>query len=139
MNTTLLVKNLNESQMKDSGMAYILISLIIYYFTANSFWFGLAFLMLLINMIYPRLYYIPAVLWLSFSNLLGLIMSKVLLTIIFVLVITPIGIIRQILSKLSPNSDAFDSMKFKEWKKSKESVFKTVNKIYTKMDLINPY
>ena len=136
-NKTILVTKPSLSQMKDTGMAFTLICLLISLFTGSKSWLIAGTSLLFFNMLYSRFFYIPAIIWFSLANILGLISSKILLTLIFFLVITPIGLIRRLFMSMKGNS--FDSMKLKQWKKSSESVFKTRNHKFSKDDLIKPY
>lgn len=122
-------------------MAFVLIALIIAFFTKSSTWIVASIVLLVINMTYYKFYKYIALLWYGLSNLLGMVSSKVLLTLIFVFVITPIGFLRKIMGLFSSKTDTpkFDSMKIKQFKLGKKSVFINKNKLYTKKDLSNPY
>ncbi|MDT3739099.1 MAG: hypothetical protein RO257_06300 [Candidatus Kapabacteria bacterium] len=137
----ILVRFVSRDQIKDSGMAYVLICLLLLIFTGAKIWLVIGVILLLINMTYSSFFYHPAILWLSFANFLGLVTSKVLLTLIYFLVISPVGLIRRMLGKLSSSkkSNKFDSMKISKWKQNSDSAFVTNNHEYTKKDLINPY
>ena len=140
-NKTIIVTKPSLSRMKDTGMAFTLICLLISLLTGSKIWLIAGTSVLLLNMLYSRLFYIPAIFWFSFANILGLISSKVLLTLIFFVIITPIGLIRRLLSLLnfSRNNSGYDSLKLKQWEKSSESVLKTRNHKFNKCDLMKPY
>ena len=70
-------------------------------------------------------------LWLGLSNLLGRIVSKILLTLIFFLIATPIALIRRVCGA--------DSMKRKAWKREHSSVFSKRGHLYSAEDLEKPY
>ena len=55
----------------------------------------------------PRIYRPVAVFWLGFSDLLGAVMSKILLSIVYFAVVTPIGILRRLAGKDSLKLRAF--------------------------------
>jgi hypothetical protein len=61
---------------------------------------------LVVDMTLPQLYRPVAVLWLGLSHLLGTVLSKILLTLVFFDVVTPIGLARKLLG--------FDSLKLKD-------------------------
>lgn len=138
---SILVTKPGLSQMKDTGMAFTLICLIISFLAGSRSWLIVGASLLFINMLYPRFFYIPAILWFSLANILGLLSSKVLLMLIFFFVITPIGITRRFFRIIlrSKNYNSYDSMKLKQWKMSTDSVFKTRNHKFIKDDLIKPY
>jgi len=77
------------------------------------------------------LFYPVAVIWLGFSHLLGGVMSKILLTVVFAVVVVPIGLLRQLMGK--------DSMRLKSWKNGTGSVMQVRNKIFQPEDLNHPY
>jgi hypothetical protein len=82
-------------------------------------------------MTWPAILNAPARVWFGLSYLLGSIVSKVLLTIIFAVVVIPVGLIRRIWGS--------DSMRFKCWKKGRDSVFLKREHLITAKDLENPY
>ncbi len=84
-----------------------------------------------VNMTAPRIFHWPAVLWFGFSHLLGTIMSKVLLTLIFILVVTPIAIIRRLMGK--------DPMQLRRFKAGSESVMVERNHTFVAADISKPY
>lgn len=122
---------ISEKQSKDSGMALVLIMLILTITLKESFYLYLAIVFHVLNMIWPVLFKPFAIIWLGFSKFLGTIMSKIILSLIFFIVVTPIGILRRALGK--------DSLKITEFKKGNASVFTERNHTYTKEDLAQPY
>lgn len=123
--------NISKDQCKDTGMAMVLILLLVGYFLENTLFYHVAIFALLINMIIPKIYYPVAILWFGLSNILGAVMSKVILTIVFFVVVVPIGFLRKIAGK--------DPMKLKPWKKDDQSVMKVRNHTFTAKDLEKPY
>lgn len=108
-------KKITENQCKDTGLALILILLILCAITGKDGYWQVAIPVLIVTMTVPKLFMIPAKGWFGLSNFLGNIVSKILLAILFFGVITPIGVIMRVLGK--------DSMRLKEWKSGHESVF----------------
>lgn len=125
-------KSITKEQAKDSGLALVLILLLVSYFLKSWDSTGLAaIIILVITMAAPLVFKPFAVIWLSFSGVLGSFMSKVLLTVVFILVVTPIGWFRRILGK--------DPMLKKKWKQGSASVFTKRDRMYTADDLEKPY
>lgn len=122
---------ISKDQCKDTGMAAVLILLLIGYYTKNPSYYHLAIIALLVNMIVARAYYPVAILWLGLSNMLGAVMSKVILTIVFFLLVVPVGFVRKVLGK--------DPMLLKLWKRGRQSVMKVRNHTFTAKDLEKPY
>ncbi|MEM6514774.1 MAG: SxtJ family membrane protein [Bacteroidota bacterium] len=86
---------------------------------------------LIISLLIPILFYPIAKLWFALGTALGFISTNVLLTLIFFLVVTPIGLLRKMLGK--------DSLNLTSFKKSVSSVFKVRNHQFSPEDLKNPY
>lgn len=124
-------KLITTDQAKDTGMAMVLICLLIAIAGGKQLFVLIAVLLLLINMIRPDIYKPLGKLWFGFSHLLGTIMSKVILTIIFFVLVMPVGLLRRLMGK--------DTLQLKEWKKGNRSVFKIRDHKFTPDDIINPY
>jgi len=123
--------SITKDQAKDSGMAIMLILMIIGLYTKNDLFYKIAFPVLLMDMIYPMFFYPFAIFWFGFANMLGTIMSKILLSVVFFVIVMPIALLRRLLGK--------DTLLLKEFKKSNESVMKTRNQTYVAADLEKPF
>ena len=126
-----ILKTITPDQAKDSGMAAALICLLIAFFTEEVLFYGLATLVLLINMIRPRLFVPWARFWLTLSQGIGSVMSGIILSLIFIIMVVPAGLFRKIIGK--------DPMQLKKWKQNHASVFRVRNHEFTSEDLRNPY
>jgi multisubunit Na+/H+ antiporter MnhG subunit len=114
----------------DTGMASTLICLILGMLTRNHVWFGLATAILVVNMTAPTLFRPAAKVWFAFSHMLGSVMSKILLSIIFFTILTPLALLRRILGH--------DLMQLRSWKKS-GSVFVVREHVYTAKEIEQPF
>lgn len=123
--------SLTTDQAKDTGMAMVLICLLIAFFAGRQFFYGLAIALLLVNMVRPNVFKPVAKIWLGFSHLLGSVMSRIILSILFIVLVLPVALIRRSIGK--------DSLKLKEWKKDQTSVFKTREHVFTSEDIQHPY
>jgi hypothetical protein len=124
-------KNITKDQARDTGMAMVLLCLLISVFGKKQYFSVVAIVLLLLNMIWPLVYKHVARLWLGLSHLLGTVVSKIVLTLIFFVLVTPIGLIRRLAGD--------DSLKLKFWKKDGASVFRIREHTYTKEDIQTPY
>ena len=124
-------RNITPAQCKDTGMALVLISLLLLHFTKHAYFLGIGVAVLVINMIAPVVYKPFAFFWLSLSNILGTVMSKVLLSIVFFVVVTPVGLVRRLLG--------FDPLQLKKFKKDKSSVFKVRDHAFKADEIEKPY
>ncbi len=118
-------------QARDTGMAMVLICLLIGYLGGKFVFYKVAIPLLIINMIRPAFYRPVAKVWIGLSNLLGTVVSKILLTIIFFVLVTPLGLIRRL--------SGFDPLQLKKWKKDFSSVFTVRNHTFKSKDIETPY
>lgn len=124
-------QTITRDQAKDTGMAMVLICLLIAFFGDMRIFYGAAIVLLLLNMTVPNIFKPVAKIWLGLSHLLGSVMSRILLAVVFMALVLPVGFIRRALGK--------DSLHLKKWKKSNDSVFKVREHQYTSEDIEHPY
>jgi hypothetical protein len=124
-------KEMTKDQSRDTGMAMVLLLLLVYLRTRRDGFLWCALILHVLDMIVPRLYAPLAVVWLGFSHVLGTVMSKILLSILFFGVITPIGILRRLSGK--------DSLKLRSFKASKDSALVVRNHVFEGQDIEKPY
>lgn len=120
-----------KAQARDTGMALVLICLLIAWFAKRHDFVGWAILLLLLDMTWPQAYKPAAKLWFGLSHVLGTVMSKVLLSVVFFVVLTPMGLLRRVMGK--------DSMQVKGFKKDASSVFRVRDHQFTAKDIETPY
>jgi len=127
----LFKRPITKDQSKDTGMAMVLLLLLASGAFKREILVMVAIIALLVDMTIPRFYRPIAVLWLGFSHLLGTVVSKILLTLVFFGVVTPIGLVRKLLG--------FDSLKLRDFKSGDNSVMIVRNHIFTGKDIEKPY
>jgi len=130
-NKGFLPKAISREQAKDTAMALTLICILIGYMGNHSVFMLIAALVLFAAMLWPAAFVPAAKLWFGLSHLLGALMSRVVLTILFFVIVTPVGLIRRLAGA--------DTMQMKHWKKGQASVFKVRNHSYTPDDMRHPY
>jgi hypothetical protein len=118
-------------QSRDTGMAMTLLCLLIVQFKQAYKLVPVAIILLIITMAWPRAFKPLAGLWFGLSHILGNVMSKVILTVVFFIVVTPIGVIRRLMGK--------DSLQLKKFKKDQDSVFLVRAELVEKEHLHKPY
>jgi hypothetical protein len=118
-------------QAKDTGMAMVLICLLLGYWGKFPKFLPVAIVLLLITMVWPKAFRPLAGLWFGLSHLLSSVVSRVILTILFFLVVTPIGLIRRLFGA--------DALQLKKWKQGRDSVFVVREGPVQGKDLVNPY
>jgi uncharacterized membrane protein YgdD (TMEM256/DUF423 family) len=122
---------ITKEQSKDTGMAMVLLLLLFSAAFKRETLVTIAIVALVVDMTFPQLYRPVAVLWLGLSHLLGTVVSKILLTLVFFGVVTPIGLARRLLG--------LDSLKLKDFKSGDNSVMIVRNHIFTGKDIEKPY
>ncbi|HMU09176.1 MAG TPA: SxtJ family membrane protein [Ferruginibacter sp.] len=123
--------DISKKQASDTGMAMTLILLLIGFFTQKVIYYEIAIIALVINMTIPMFYYPFAVVWLGVTTLLGEVVSKILLSVIYFVVLFPVSIIRQMMGK--------DTLDLKTFKKSNKSVMVTRDHLFVSKDIEHPY
>ena len=129
--TAFFKRTITKEESRDTGMAMVLLALIVFAYGRRDAALTAAFILHLVNMTVPRAYRPVAVVWLGFSHLLGAVVSRVLLTVIFLVVVSPIGLLRRMMGK--------DSLKLRVFKASDESVMLERNHAFVGTDLEQPY
>ena len=126
-----LKQPISKDQSKDTGMAMVLLLLLASAAFKRQAFITVAMIALVVDMTVPRLYRPVAVLWLGLSHLLGTVVSKILLTLVFFGVVTPAGLARKLLG--------IDSLKLKDFKSGDSSVMVVRNHTFTGKDIEKPY
>ena len=126
-----LPADVSNKECADTSMAMTLISLLVILYTKSITLLPLPIGLLLLGMVWPRAYSLLARLWLGISLLLGAIMSRVVLSIIFMVIVTPIALVMRLFGH--------DPMRRKAWKKGTESTFVSRGDLVEAKDLEHPF
>ena len=124
-------KTISKKQASDTGMAAVLILLLIGFFTGNVLYYKIAIPVLIMNMTYAMFFYPLAIVWLGLTQMLGAVVSKILLSIVYIVLVVPVGVLRRLLGK--------DSLQLKQFKKGIDSAMKTRNYSFSAEDIEKPY
>ena len=125
------MKNISINQAKDTGLAITLILLLFDYFSNQHNLVLSAIIILILTMTFPKIFTPLAYVWFGLSHALGNFISKVLLSVIFFVIVTPVAIVRRVLG--------FDSMKTKAWKAGENTAFVDRDHLFVPKDLEKPY
>ena len=120
-----------KEQAKDTGMAMVLICLLLGYWGKFPRFLPVSLALLLITMAWPNAFRPLAVLWFGLSHLLSRVVSRVILTVVFFVVVTPVALIRRLWGA--------DALQLKKWKQDKSSVFVVREGPIQGKDMANPY
>lgn len=128
---TVFPKKVSAKECTDTGMALVLVCLLVYFFTDNRVSLLASISILVLNMVWSKAFSFFAKVWLGMSNLLGTVMSKAILTVIFAVVLTPIALLRRVLGH--------DPMRLKEWKAGTKSVLVVRDHKYSAEEIEQPF
>jgi hypothetical protein len=120
-----------KAMARDTGMAMALICLLFAWIGGYKAMLPTAVLVLLADMIQPSLFKPLARVWFGLSHVMGTVMSKVILSAAFFLVLTPMGLLRKALGK--------DNLRVACWKKETGSVFRVRDHTFTAADIEQPF
>ena len=126
-----IFKKASNRQCGQFGQVLVLvfIGLSIYH---RSFHFAItAFWAMLITMLVPRILFPFAVIWYGIAEILNRISSWLVLHVVFFVLVVPVGMIRKWRGR--------DTMKLKEFKKSRLSVMTLRDHLYESSDLKNTF
>jgi hypothetical protein len=123
--------SITKLQVQGSGMAVVLILLIIGLATKEDIYYKISIGTLVMNMIFPMFFYPFAVFWYGLGNVLGSVVSRVLLLIIYLVILLPVALFRQLIGK--------DPLLLKKFKKDTGTVMKSRNHTYEAGDLEKPF
>lgn len=126
-----IFKKATKTESRETGQVAALACLAGAIYSGGESWVIAAFVLLLVSLTIPWLFYPFAVVWFGLSRLLQRMMSPLLLSVIFFLVVTPVGLCRRWLGR--------DSLRLREFKKSRTSVMHIRNHTYTKDDLSHTF
>jgi hypothetical protein len=122
---------LSSKQIVETGIVFAVICLILGLRTDVRFYYFAAIAWLLLALLVPALLKPLAVAWFGLSKILGWFSSRLLLSIIFYLLVTPVALLRKLLGK--------DRLQLNSFKKEKASAFVKRNRVFSVADLEKTY
>jgi hypothetical protein len=125
------MRSISKDQSRDTGLVIVLILLIGARFWGKSELILPALGVLLLTMTFPVVFRPLAWLWFGLSRVLAEVVSRILLTLLFGVVVTPVGVIRRLFGA--------DPMRMKGWKNGRDSVFERRDHTFSARDLERPY
>ncbi|HWV65045.1 SxtJ family membrane protein [Chitinophaga sp.] len=121
------ITHISRQQCMESGQVAAAAMLAVSLYYRDFRLVAVALLFLLITLLAPRLLYPLAVVWFGLAKVLGEINVRILLTLVFIVVVIPVGMWRKWMRK--------DTLQLRRFKKDKGSVMDIRNHVYTKEDL----
>lgn len=126
-----MMKRMTREQCRDTGMAMVLLLLVLSVTLKRSELVLTALVLQVLVMTLPRLFAPVAVVWLGASHVIGTVVSKVLLTAIFFLVVTPVAMLRRAFGK--------DPLRVRAFKRGHDSVMRQRAHTFAPADLERPF
>ena len=120
-----------KKQCIEFGQTAVLVTLFLALYLKQNNFVITAFICTLITVLAPIIFYPFAFCWLGVSQVLSFISSRIIVSLVFFLVVTPTGLLRRLSGK--------DSLKLKQFKKNSQSVMEERNHLYTKADFIHTF
>lgn len=115
----------------DSGLALVLLSLLAYQIFPGRLVVAIATLLLLLCITVPGIFAPFARVWFSIADLFATAASALLLSLVFLLLVTPVGVVRRLLGN--------DPLKLKSCRSGDNSLFTTRNHRWLPADMEKPY
>lgn len=124
---------MEREKIKDAGLALVLMLLWTAWAVADLHHplIAAAGAGILLCMLIPRVFTPFAVFWYGLGNVLGAVVSRIVMTAVYIVVVVPVGLLRRLVGT--------DSMQLKRWKKGDGSVFVTRDHLYSREDVTHPY
>lgn len=124
-------KIISPVQCRDTCLALTFLLLIIFFISDNIIFSYMAAALLLLGMVLPNTMKPLAKLWYGLAEVLGSVVSKIILILLFVLLVLPVAIVRQLMGK--------DPLLLKQFKQSNSSCFVERDHKYTAEDFTKLY
>lgn len=124
-------KRATIDQAKDTALLICLILLLCGAYYRNLNWLTPTIVILLLVLVWPVLFRPLAGCWFGLSRHLGNFTSKIILGVIFLTIVTPVGLIRRLAGA--------DAMRLRQWHADSGTAFLDRNHKYTGADLEKPY
>lgn len=121
----------SRNEARDTGMAVVLVLLLLGIFRGGDAYVVAAAVVHVANMIAPQAFKPIAVIWFGLSHVLGAVASRVMLSIIFFVVVTPIGLLRR--------WSGADPLLLREFKRGSGSVMRHRDHTFAGRDLEQPF
>ena len=117
----------SRQQCTEFGQVAVFAAIAAALYYRNFHFVSAALVLILLTILAPKVFYPLALLWFGLLKILGEINIRVLLTLVFVLMVLPVGLWRKLCGK--------DSLQLRQFKKGSGSVMVKRDHLYTKEDL----
>ena len=129
--TRKIFKRVSRKQCMEFGQVLVLVCIGLCLYHKNFHFAVAAFWALLITMLTPLIFFPFALIWVGIAEMLNIISSWLVLHLVFFILVVPVGMVRKWRRK--------DTMKLKQFKKSRLSVMTIRDHMYEAADLKNTF
>jgi hypothetical protein len=126
-----LFTGITKKQNTEFGLVTVLVSCVLSYWLKERNLILAAIILSLITIISPVIFYPFTAIWFGLSKILSKFTTAILLSLVFFLVVTPMGLIRRLLGK--------DSLRLKQFKVSSQSVMTDRDHTYSPTDMTDTF
>lgn len=120
-----------KEMRKDTGIVFGLVMLYFGIYSGNSLLLKISFAVFLLAVIIPSIYSFPAIVWFKISDILGFVVSKIVLAVIYLIVVFPVSILRKVFGS--------DPMMIRNFGKTDSGTWIKREHEYTNSDFIKPF
>jgi hypothetical protein len=126
-----LQRPLNTVQIFGSGLALILLVLLAYLFFHTQAILYIAISLVILLMVWPYPFRYFGYFWFALGEALGFVVSKIILSIVFIILVIPIGLLKR--------KSIRNNMNLYVFKKADASVFKNRDYLFSEKDFEKPF
>ncbi len=127
----LFKRNITLAQTYGSGLALILIFLIIFFFKREILYIQIITGITILLMIWTTPFRYFGILWMAFGDGMGKIVSRIVLSAIFLLLVVPVGLVK--------GGHIRKTMQINLFGKGQASLFKNRDHVFSKNDFEKPF
>ncbi len=128
---TSILAAVSKRQNIEFGLVTILVMAILSYRLGYKALLLAVIILSLVTILVPVLFTPFTAVWYKLSYLLGIVASSILLSVIFFVIVTPVGCFRRLFRK--------DSLSLLQFKKSNKSTLKDRDRTFSKDDMIHTF
>lgn len=120
-----------REEAKDTGLALVLLTLLLHWLGEYGALMPVAIVLLLTCILRPQVYRPLVGPWRKLGEALGAVASRIVLTLLFFLVVTPVGLLRRMAGA--------DPMQLRQWRRGSASAMHRRDHRFCPEDLEKPY
>ncbi len=124
-------RDISKKQVTDTAIVFAIVSAFIGVYYKTPVCQYISVILLFTVLIFPFFIKPLAFIWWNFSVVLSWLMSRIILTLLFIFIVTPVAMVRRAMGK--------DSLRLKAFKKDDCSVYSIRNHVFTDSDLKYPF